>query len=291
VSQSPPPILYELDLGDVLGRSFSLYKRNFLKYFLVFLSIQAIIGLLTTLVMLAFPIPKLSPTATPQEALNFLPVLLAALFLQLTLTLVVSWLFSSISTGATIRFTSDVLQKGQGDMQASLGYTLSKLPPILAVGLVTGLLTFLGAIALIVPGIILAIMFSLSLPVLLIENAGVLDSMGRSRLLVGNRWLKTFGLLLVLGVIGVAVGIVSSLVSAPFGLSSTLVNSLIAAVYLPIYPITLTVYYYSNRSRLAQPQSAMPWTMPSGFKFCPSCGTQLPAISVFCTKCGTKQPG
>ena len=50
----------------------------------------------------------------------------------------------------------------------------------------------MGLIALIVPGIILAIVFSLALPVLLIEKKGVLESMGRSHALVGHRWLKTF---------------------------------------------------------------------------------------------------
>ncbi len=283
------PIRNELSLGDVIERTFSLYMRNFLKYFAVFLTFQAVIGVLSTLVMLAFPLPTLPPNATSQQALNFLPGLLAALFLQLALTLIVAWVFGSISTGTAIRFTSGVLQKGQAELKASLGYTVSKLLPILALGLITGILTFLGALAFIVPGIILGIMFSLSLPVLLIENAGVIDSLGRSRKLVGSRWLKTFGLLIVLGIIGIVISVVASVFSAFFGIFGSLVTELIGAFYLPLYPIALTVYYYSNVARLTYPQPGTSWAVPGGFKYCQACGSPLPAFAAFCSNCGVKQ--
>lgn len=284
------PIQNELSVGDVIGRTFDLYKRDFLKYFLLFLAVQAVIGVLGVFVRIAFPLPKLPPNATPQAALNFLPVFFGALLLQLALTVTIAWLFSSISIGTAIRFASNVVLKGQANMQASLRYATSKLFAVLAVTFVTGVLTVLGAIAFLVPGLILGIMFSLSLPVLLIENTGIFDSLGRSRKLVANRWMKTLGLLLVIAVISLVVVFISGAISAPLGVFSTLVNNLVEAVVLPLSPISLTIYYYSNVARLAHPQSPVSWTIPTDIKFCQNCGSQLLVSAAFCSNCGAKQP-
>lgn len=283
------PIRTELSLGDVIERTFSFYMRYFLKYFTVFLAFQALIGVLGLLVMIAFPLPKLPPNATSQQDLNFLAAFFGALFIQLGLTLTIAWVFSSISMGIAIKFTSDALQKGQANMRASIRYAVSKLPRILALSLITGIITFLGFIAFVIPGIILEIMFSLAMPVLLIENASVLDSIGKSRKLVGNRWLKTLGLFIILGVIAIAVAVAASLASTAFGLPSILVTDLVSAIYVPLFPIAITVYYYSNRARLTYPQAWTPWAYPSGFKYCTVCGTQLPAFAAFCSNCGAKQ--
>lgn len=124
---------------------------------------------------------------------------------------------------------------------------------LLAVSIITGILIIIGLIAFVVPGIILAIMFSLVVPAIIIENVGALESLSRSRLLVSHRWLKTFGLLLLLYII---IGIVSALlgvITTPFGLASPLVSSILTAFIQPILPIGLTLYYYSMIAR-ATPQ-------------------------------------
>ena len=241
------------------------------------------------LVMLAFPLPTISPNATPQQALSFLVGLFTALFLRASLNAIGVWVLSSISLGTAVMFTSRVLQKGQTELRASLSDTVHRLLPIMAVSLITGILSVLGLIALIVPGIIIAIMFSLSLPALLIEKTGVLESLGRSRKLVGKRWLKTFGLLLVFGLISLVIAGVTSFITAPLGLWSALVNSLVQALYLPLSTISLTIYYYSNAARLAYPQPGFTWAVPGTFKYCTTCGTPLPAFAAFCSNCGARQ--
>jgi hypothetical protein len=126
----------------------------------------------------------------------------------------------------------------------------------LAASIVTGVLIVLGILALIVPGIILAIMFSLVYPAIIVEDAGVLESLSRSRALVSNRWLKTLGLLLVLGIIvGIADGIVAA-ISMLLGVGSTLFSSILTAFILPIFPIGITLYYYSMKARTEPPQMA-----------------------------------
>ncbi len=119
--------------------------------------------------------------------------------------------------------------------------------------------------------------------------------MGRSRELVGHRWLKSFAVYLVLGVIVVVASIIVGAISGPFGVAGPVVNGLLSAFYQPLFPILLVVYYYSNLARITPlPASQMPsapaTTAQAGTKFCPNCGTQLASSAAFCSKCGAKQP-
>lgn len=118
--------------------------------------------------------------------------------------------------------------------------------------LIKWMLIVLGFLALIVPGIILAMMFYLVVPVIIIENAGALESLSRSRRLVSNRWFKTFILSLIVIIIVFFVSFVGNLIGSPFGAFGWLVSSIIAAFVRPILPISTTVYYYSMAGREAQ---------------------------------------
>lgn len=288
-------ITRELSLGEIVSKTFDLYRRDFLKYFILFLVIEVIIAVGTTLVQRAFVVPTLPPSPTPTQVFNWFPAFFSAFVPLVGLILLVTWVFYPVAIGSAVKMASDVIGKGQADLGDSVRFAISKLVWIWVLGIIVGIIVGLGFIALVVPGIILAIMFSLVLPVLLIENPGVLASMGRSRTLVGNRWLKTFAVFLVFVIIFVVAAAVVGLVSAPFGIASGVVSGILASFYAPLLPIALTVYYYSNLARVApMPMGPSPMA-PSGAvqsstKFCPKCGTQLASTATFCSKCGAPQP-
>jgi hypothetical protein len=110
----------------------------------------------------------------------------------------------------------------------------------------------LGFIALIIPGIIIAIMFSLVNPVIMLEGKSILGSLSRSRILVRNRWLKTIGLFLVIGIIVEAVNGIAVLIAGQLGFVSPLIAGILTAFITPIVPIASTLYYYSMRARTMQ---------------------------------------
>lgn len=254
----------ELSIGEILSETFALYSGNFTQYLIPFLVAGAITGLLGMALNVVIHVPATLPaTATSEEILNWLPGYFAAVVALAILTGIVGWIIGYMAQGISIKFASDTLEKGQADLSTSFNFTASRILSILGASIITGFLIFLGVIALVVPGIILMIMFSLVVPTIVIENTGALESLSRSRRLVSNRWLKTFGLLLVLYIIiGLVTIIVSevtarvTLLSAPFGIG-TLVSSLITAFIQPILPIGLTLYYYSmvaRTTREAPPQ-------------------------------------
>lgn len=287
------PIDRELSLGEVVSKTFRLYRRNALHYVAMFAVIGALVGIFTTILQSFFTIPAAPLNATPQVMLNFLPGFFGAVAGFAAVGFVVGVVFLPIAEGATIKMASDGVTGGTPRLGASLKFAASKLLSMWALSILVGVIVFVGVLALVVPGIILGIMFSLSLPALLIENKGVTESMGRSRQLVGHRWLKTFATFLVIGIVLVVVAVILSFISGFFGTAGTVVNDVLSALYQPVIPIATTVYYYSNAARTAQAQAglgAATMVQQQVQKYCPNCGTPLTATTVFCPNCGARQP-
>jgi hypothetical protein len=283
----------ELALGEIISKTFELYQRDFTKYFVLFAVVEVIIGVVTTLAQQAFVLPSLPSNPTPQQLFGWLPGFFGAMVPLFGSIFILTVVFFPIAQGGAIKLASERLEKGQADISTSVRFAASRLLGIWALSIVVGIVVVLGLFALVVPGIVLAIMFSLALPVLLIENKGVLDSMGRSRELVGNRWLKTFATFLVLAIIFAIASVVVGAISGPLGVASPLINGVLSAFYQPLFSILLTVYYYSNLARIAPPPAGRMPTVPAttaqaGIKFCPSCGTQLTSSAAFCSKCGAR---
>jgi hypothetical protein len=283
----------ELGLGEAISKTFQVFRQDFAKYFVLYAVVGIIVQVVTTLAQQAFVVPMLPMNPTPQQVSNFFSGLFGALFLLIGVIFVVNIIFSTIAQGSAITLASEQITKGEASLGASIRFATSRLLSIWAVSIVVGIIVFLGILALIVPGIILAVMYSLALPVLLIEKKGVFESMSRSRQLVSHRWAKTFGTFLVLGIIVIAASLIFGAITSPLGIAGTIVNGILTALYQPLFPILLAVYYYSNLARTAAPPPGqMPMgpstTFQAGMKFCPACGAQNASSATFCTKCGAK---
>jgi len=178
--------------------------------------VEVIIGVVTALARHTFILPPLAPNPTSQQFFNWFPGFLGVLIPLVASIFIVTVVFFPIAQGARSSCPLNGIDKGQAgprgidqircfktDFDVGVEHRGRNHRPV-------------GVIALIVPGIILSIMFTLAFPVLLIENRGVFDSMGRSRELVGHRWLKTFAAFLVLMIIVAIASAIVDAISAPF---------------------------------------------------------------------------
>ena len=285
----------ELSLAEVFSKTFDLYRQAFTRYFVLFVVVGAIIGVVTAVSQHVFILPSLPSNPTPEQFFTWVPGFFGALGPLVALIGIVNVVFYPIAQGGAIKLASEQVKNGQVELGPSIRFAVSKLLWIWALSIILGVIIFLGFFALIVPGIILGIMFALALPVLLLENKGVFDSMGRSRELVKHRWLKTFATFLIFAIIALVASAIISAISRPFGVASPLVNAILSAFYSPLSPILMTVYYYSNLARITPvPADQIPLTSTTtaqaGTRFCTNCGTQLASSATFCSKCGAKQP-
>ena len=114
-----------------------------------------------------------------------------------------------------------------------------------------------------IPGIIITIMFSLIMPTIIVEQKGTFESLGRSRKLVSNRWLKTFALQLILIIIVLMVTGIVNLIATPLNVTypniNLIITSIISSFVAPIFPIAITYLYYAMVAREIPPPPPPPF--------------------------------
>ena len=248
----------ELSIGEILSLTFKLYFSKFLQFLLPFLIAGIITGFSSYVITSSFPIPaQPTPTAPYEELIEWLFAFLSTIIVIGALSGLVTWIVGTTTTGVVTKYASDKIEKGTSDLGASFNFAISKLPSLLVAQFVAGILIVIGLFLFVVPGIIIAVMFSLIIPAIIVEQKGAFESLGRSRKLVSNRWLKTFALLLVLGIIVMIVGGIASVLAIPFNsthpIIGLLITNIISAFIGPVYPIAITYLYYAMVAREIPP--------------------------------------
>jgi hypothetical protein len=156
--------LRPMSLSELLDRSFFLYR----KYFLLFVGIAA----LPHLALLAFQLVQVMVSPEPRRAL--------VTFEWLLPTLLISFAVVAISQGATVIAVSRVHLGQQTSISEAFSPILSRVVPLALMMIVVGLGVGIGFVFFIVPGIILGLMWSLTIPVAVLEGTGLGKSTSRS---------------------------------------------------------------------------------------------------------------
>jgi hypothetical protein len=163
---------------------------------------------------------------------------------------------TALVQGALVEAVNDEHEGGQRGSIVDLYRTAWKrVGPLVGVSLLTGFGVAAGALLLIVPGIVLAVRWSLAVPVVMLEKKSPRAAMGRSRELVrGHSW-AVFRVLLNVGIItgalslGVRFLAVAILGSSHITLATWVGATFGGAIATPYLSHALSVVYY----RLAQP--------------------------------------
>lgn len=125
----------------------------------------------------------------------------------------ISMISRSLVSGCVTRATVAYSQGHRASLGECLSVAFQRAVPVIVVSILFGLAVVLGLVLLIVPGIILAVMWSVVVPITVEERTGILGAFGRAQELTrGARW-TIFGLFLLILVIGMVIGFVGVLVS------------------------------------------------------------------------------
>jgi len=244
--------LRPLSTGELLDRTFSLYRTHFALFLGIF-ALPHLVVLAYQCVGLVFqsPNPKL-----PNLFFSFLWSIGAG-FLALAV--------SAASQAATVVAVSQVHLDRPAGVMESFQRVKNQILPVVGLSLLIGLTAGAACLALIVPGVLLLIMWSLSVPAKVLENKGILDSMSRSADLTrGSRgrifviWLLFFVLsigvsLLLRWPVEIAAGVTSifALQRAGAGWQAALLVSTFVSECLvgPLATIAFSLVYYDERVR------------------------------------------
>jgi len=230
------------DMGRVIGNTFEVLGRNFVPFLLVALGLSGIPAFL--LQFLSISTPKMSLTGPMLTGLVALIKGVLSLVLQGTL---VSGAISSLN-GNRI------------DLNAMLSRGASAALPLFGLAILEGLGIGLGFLLLIVPGLILATLWSVAAPALVVERTGVFDAFSRSSDLTrGRRW-PVFGLLVVYAILTWIVSAISGAILFAVGgglaaitagslplFSTALFSGIVATVFGALSASGVASLYYELR--------------------------------------------
>jgi hypothetical protein len=244
--------LRPLSTGELLDRTFSLYRSHFG----LFMGIFA----LPHLAVLAFQCVGISfQSPTPQLS----NVLLTSLWS--ILSAIFSLAVSAASQAATVVAVSEVHLDRHTSVMESFSRVKGQILGVIGLSLLIGLAAGMACLALLVPGIYLFVMWSLAVPAKVLENKGALEAMSRSSdLTQGRRW-RIFVMWLLFILLGAGVGMLLRWpVEAAAGVSSIfalqrkagwwqvgiLVSAFISECLVgPLATIAFSLVYYDERVR------------------------------------------
>ncbi len=158
----------------------------------------------------------------------------------------VHWAAVAWLAGSIVRIVQNVEQDGAVDWSVGeiLGSVTPQLVSIILLQIVVGILVGIGTIFFIIPGIILALMWCVSIPSMVIEELGVFDSMSRSSELTRDNRMRILGigLLIFLAFAGLAIIVVAlSLISWIVG---ALAGIILGVLIYPYASMLAAVLYY-----------------------------------------------
>lgn len=233
-----PPLMQPLSLGEVLDVSFGLYRARFVALLLI----AVVCRLLPILLAVYFEVAEPTP-------------------LQLWLRLLTS-LLSLVLVAIAVAASTFVVSDAYLGRDTTAGYALSRAMPLIwnlvGISILTSLVVFLGALLLIVPGVIFLAGFLLSPVVAVIEGPPrSRDAMSRSWELSkgykGKILLTMLVALLLLLVPTIALGGFGGLLGGGLGRPLALILIVIPLILqVFVYPfvyVVQTVLYYDLRVR------------------------------------------
>lgn len=241
-------VLRPLSTSELLDRTFHLYRNKFL----IFVGIMAI----PQLIVLALHfVNAMTIAAGPISRFNFFGIFVG----------LVSYVAIEISHAATVMAVSNFHLERPVTLGSAFSMARPSMLRVMLISLAIGIGVGFGLVLLIVPGIYLALMWSLAIPATVLEGGGLNVSTRRSQSLTKGSRGRIFVILLLIIVLVV---VVSLICQVPLGIVIALIGrrdpaamlGLVTAVSAigtfistslvgPLATIAITLIYYDQRVR------------------------------------------
>jgi len=256
--------LRPMTLGEVLDRTFRLYKSEFWLFvgimslpFLVLFIFNVSIAWLTR-----SQIAAVGAGGAPQAPPAIHPATIFAGIGVALLVVVLSFILTGVGQAATIFAVSDLYLGRPVGIRGSFRQVRGHVLQVLGVIFLVGLLVGAGLILLIIPGIILACRTGVAVPAAMLEDEGPATAIGRSMKLTKGFAMDMFLIFLLTWVLAIAAAVILqlpfTLMAAtphphvlPFGLMvlqyvTTFISQVLIA---PVGAIAFSLMYYNLRVR------------------------------------------
>jgi hypothetical protein len=188
----------------------------------------------------------------PAAALVFALQLLVALVLPTALSLILTllfWVLAILYQGFVVELVAAV-QAGRpnSDLGALVGAVTPVLGALLVISILFTIGVGIGLVLIIIPGLFLLTIWSVVVPVALLERPGILASFRRSHALVRGHGWNVFGVIVVVYVAVLVVSLLAVLLAAPLGhVGRDLVQWVVNVLLAPVIALSASVLYFALR--------------------------------------------
>lgn len=234
------PAKPSLGVGTIIGETFRVWLSNIVPIYLAALLPQIVM----TAIVLIFFGANVFLGQTPQ-AVD--PADLTGMFVGNFAVGILGLVAASITTAIVVRIAYDSASGRGVNLGAAVAGAMPHILPIAVLSLAAAIAAGFGALLLVIPGLYLYAMWSVTAPAIVVERVGF-GGLGRSAALTREYRWSIMGALILMGIILVLVSLVftfmTGLVIAALGLFVAVIFQLLvnALLYGPFYVVTVMIY-------------------------------------------------
>jgi hypothetical protein len=244
----PPPPLRPRTVGEILEAAFGLYAKHWKSL----LTIVAIVVVPLTLIQYFIGDAIASNVTTTAGGQVVVNEGAGRAFGSAAVVGLLSLVIQQVLIGAIAWAVATTLVGREPDVGEAYRFGYKRLWSILLVGILFALAVLAGLIALVIPGIIIAVRLSVSIPALVVEGRRGTEALGRSWDLVRGQSWSVFGCFLVAFLLA---GILNSALTAIGGDSWFAVGvlaAIAACITTPFTGLVIGLVYFDLRVRKEQ---------------------------------------
>jgi hypothetical protein len=198
----------------------------------------------------------LLPVAVALFAVQFLVAIILPVRLNFIATLVF-WLLAILYQGFVVELVSAAETNRRTDIAELMKAVTPVLGSLLVISILFAVGVGIGFVLIIIPGLFLLTIWSVVVPVEVLEHRGIIGSFERSREMVrGNGW-NVFGVIVIVWVVIFVISFLVELVAAPLGhVGRDLIQWAVNVAITPIVALSATVLYLELRRAHTAPVAA-----------------------------------
>ena len=243
------PGLPQRGIGEILSTAFEIYKANAASLLMIVAIVVVPLTFISAFIGGVVFAPETETITVLGESVESSArtagvAILVALVGAVIGVIINAVLQAAIMRGAALGSIGDPV-----DIDASYKWGFARFGSVLLISILVGLAVAGGFILLIIPGVIFLVMFSVSIPALVVENLRGTDAMSRSWNLVKGSFWHALGVILVAAIITAIVGGIIGAIGGDNWFVSWIFQAIAQIITAPFAAIVSVLLYLDLRAR------------------------------------------
>jgi hypothetical protein len=247
------PGLPQRGIGEILSTAFEIYKANAASLLMIVAIVVVPLTFISAFIGGVVFAPETETVTIFGESVETVSARTAgAAFLVFIVGIVIAVVISAVLQAAIMRGAALGSIGDPVDVDASYKWGFARFGSVMLISILVGLAVLGGLILLIIPGLIFAVMFSVSIPALVVENRRGTDAMSRSWNLVKGQFWHAVGVIVVAGIIAAVVSGIIGAIGGALGdnwFLSWIFQAIAQIITAPFSAIVSVLLYLDLRAR------------------------------------------